>query len=265
MSPPDPDGVVVMVMAALPEEVGVLRWRLADARRLPKGPGSLRRWEGRIGDHRVRVVVTGDGAAQARSGARVALDQLPGETTRCRHLIVAGVAGAADPALRAHDLVVAREVVLEGGVTRRADEAMVAKVMRETGAVPGRVLTRERLAASVAHKQQIHEEWSRGDSLPTVVDLETAWYLEEVERRGVPWTVVRVVSDAADEPLPAFLEGCRDEGGAIRRGRVAWHALRHPGTIPPLLRLARRVRQCTVVLAEAVALIVGLDAKEDVG
>lgn len=215
---------------------------------------------------RVLVVVTGDGAARARSGARVALDELLGtRPARCRHLIVAGVAGAADPALRAHDLVVAREVVREGGVARRADETMVAKLVRETGAVPGRVLTREMLAASVAHKRQIHEEWSRVDPFPTVVDLETASYIEEAERCGVPWTVLRVVSDAGDEPLPAFLEGCRDEGGAIRRGRVAWHALRHPGTIPSLLRLARRVRQCAVVLAEAVALTVGIDVKENGG
>ncbi len=254
-----------MVMAALPEEVAVIRRRLVEARRVSKGPGSLRRWEGRIGDQRVQVVVTGDGAARARSGARVALDELLGTTTRCRHLIVAGVAGAADPALRAHDLVVAREVVREGGVTRRADEAMVAKVMRVTGAGPGRVLTREMLAASVARKRQIHDEWASVDDLPTVVDLETAWYIEEAERCGVPWTVVRVVSDAADEPLPSFLEGCRDEGGAVRRGRVAWHALQHPGTIPPLLRLARRVRQCAVVLAEAVALTVGMDVKENGG
>ncbi len=143
---------------------------------------------------------------------------------------------------------------------------MVAEVVRETGAAPGRVLTRETLATSVAHKRQIHDEWSRVDDVPTVVDLETAWYLDEAERRGVPWTVLRVVSDAADEPLPAFLEGCRDEGGAVRRGCVAWHALRHPGTIPSLLRLARRVRRCAVALAEAVALLtVGMDVKENGG
>lgn len=254
-----------MVMAALPEEVAVIRRRLAGARRVSTGPGSLRRWEGKLGTCRVQVVVTGDGAARARSGARTALDELPGEATRCRHLIVAGVAGAADPALRAHDLVVAREVAREGGVARRADEAMVANVVWETGARPGRVLTREALAASMSSKREIHEEWSRVDPLPTVVDLETAWYLEEAERCGVPWTVLRCVSDTAHEPLPAFLEGCRDEGGAVRRGRVAWHALRHPGTIPSLLRLATGVRQCAVMLAEAVALTVGMDVKEDGG
>ncbi len=255
-----------MVMAALPEEVAVIRRRLVGTRRLSEGPGSLRCWEGQLGRCRVQVVVTGDGAARARTGVRVALERVSGTgSARCRHLVVAGVTGAADPGLRTHDLVVAREVVRERGVTRRADEGMVAKVMRETGAVPGRVLTREMLAASVAHKRQIHEGWSRVDDLPTVVDLETAWYVEEAERRAVPWTVLRSVSDAGDEPLPAFLEGCRDEGGAIRRGRVAWHALRHPGTIPPLLRLARRVRQCAVVLAEAVALTVGLDVKENGG
>ncbi len=254
-----------MVMAALPEEVVVLRRRFTDGRGLSKGPGALRRWEGKLGPCRVQVVVTGDGADRARSGARLAFDGLLGEGARCRHLIVAGVAGGADPALRAHDLVVAREVVREGGVARRADEAMVAEVVRETGAAPGRVLTRETLAASVAHKRQIHDEWSRVDDVPTVVDLETAWYLEEAERRGVPWTVLRVVSDAAHEPLPAFLEGCRDEGGAIIRGRVARHALRHPGTIRSLLRLARRVRRCAGVLAEAVALTVGMDVKENGG
>ena len=257
-----------MVMAALPEEVAPIRRRLAGARRLPKGPGALRRWEGWLGDCRVQVVVTGDGAARARSGAGIALEGVSGAgSTRCHRLVVVGVAGAADPELRARDLVVAREVVREGGVARRADEGMVAKVMRETGAVSGRVLTRDTLADSVACKRRIHEEWSTVDTLPTVVDLETAWYVEEAELHHVPWTVLRIVSDAANEPLPAFLEGCRGEGGsgAIRRGRVAWHALRHPGTVPSLLRLARRVRRCAVVLAEAVALTVGMDVKEKVG
>jgi hypothetical protein len=64
--------------------------------------------------------------------------------------------------------------------------------------------------------------------------------------------VLRVISDAADEALPALLNHARDAGGAVRRGTVALRLLANPRALPQILRLRARVRLAAERLADAV-------------
>jgi hypothetical protein len=82
------------------------------------------------------------------------------------------------------------------------------------------------------------------------VDLESATYARIAGSRGLDWLVARAVSDTAEEKLPLDFNRYRDARGAVRRGRVALYALRHPSVIPRLLGLGRRVADCAGRLAD---------------
>jgi nucleoside phosphorylase len=237
----------VAVVAALAEEVAPLRARLRDVRPATLGP--LRLWRGRLDGRRVVLAVTGDGERNAREGSAALLAALP-----VRQLVAIGVAGGVSPGLVAGALVLAEEVRGAGRPSLRAPGDVEGDA-RAAGAGRGVVVTVDRLVDSVAAKQRLLVE--HGDAARVVVDLESALYAAAAERAGVPWAVLRAVSDTAAEPVPALLNRCRDGGGAIRRLRVLGSMLAEPGAVPVLLRLRRRLGLCAERLAEATMRLVG--------
>jgi len=106
--------------------------------------------------------------------------------------------------------------------------------------VRGRVVTAGAIADTVAVKAELGDR-AGGADIPAVVDLESFGCVAVAAAAGVPWLVLRAVSDTASEALPGLLNRCRDEGGAIKRGRVARALLREPRALPTLLALRRRV------------------------
>lgn len=116
------------------------------------------------------------------------------------------------------------------------------------------VVTAGRLADTPGAKAELYErscgKETRG--LPAVVDLESSFYAAAAEDAGIPWVVVRAVSDTSSEALPVYLNQCRDTGGSIRRSAVFRRALRSPRTIPTLLRLRQRALWSGERLADAV-------------
>jgi len=160
---------------------------------------------------------------------------------------VIGVAGALTPDLGIGDVIAARQVLQPGGEPWEPSLELLARAV-EAGIRTGTVLTTTRLAATPSEKARLAAH--PGVGAPAVVDLESAVYAQAADAAGVPWLVLRAVSDTAAESLPAYLEHCRDEGGAVRRGRVVLRALVRPWTIPALLRLGRKVNRCSEDLTE---------------
>jgi hypothetical protein len=98
-----------------------------------------------------------------------------------------------------------------------------------------------------------------------VVDLESALYAGAAAAVGVPWLILRAVSDAAHEAVPALLNACLDADGALARTRVLRALAREPRALPALLRLRRRVQGCAVHLGAAVERILGACAAPAAG
>ena len=93
------------------------------------------------------------------------------------------------------------------------------------------------------------------------IDMETAAVAAVCAERGCPWSVVRAVSDRADDGTTdaAILsllgaEGNPDLGAALR------FVLRNPGRVPQLVRLARGAALATRSAADA-----ALDVLDDLG
>jgi adenosylhomocysteine nucleosidase len=236
---------VTAIVAALPEELAPLRSRLTGVERRKAGPLVVE--SGRLFGRRVALSVTGDGALNARTGVAALL-----AASRAERLVVIGVAGALSRGLATAALVVASRVTDEDGRSVASDEPRMTEVVRATGGRLGVVLSAAAIVDRAADKQRLTQRIGAGD-FPAVVDLESATYVAGAVAAGLPWLVLRAVSDTADESLPELLNRSRDGGGAIRRGQVLLGLLRQPHALPFLLTLRGRVARCAAVLADAVA------------
>jgi len=234
-----------LILAPLSEEIRALRRRLRQVERV-QVPGLRRAWQGLLHDSPTVLAVTGDGERNARWGVEAAL-----ATFQPVRLLGIGVAGGLTPELGVGDIVAARQVLQPGSQPREPAPELLARAV-EAGIPTGTVLTVSGLAATPEAKARLAAQ--PGVDSPAVVDLESAHYARAAEAAGVPWLVLRAVSDTAAESLPAFLERCRDEGGAIRRGQVVRYAVVRPWVAPALIRLGRRVAQCSDQLTKAVEL-----------
>ena len=236
--------MTIAIVAAMPEELAPLRTRLAGPLRTqPTLLRSLVVERGRLGGHDVALATTGDGARNAREGVAALLG-----ASGARALVVIGVSGALSPELATADLVVASRVVDEDGGVREADVESVAAATRATGGRAAVIVSARRIADSVDEKRRLAQQAGGGLA---VVDLESASYVAAADGAGIPWIVLRAVSDTAGEALPPLLNRSLDAGGAVSRGRVLRGLLGDPGALPVLLTLRKRVAECALVLARA--------------
>lgn len=249
------------IVAALPEELRPLRARLLDERSLrSESTGGRVVWCGRLGRSDVALMATGDGERNARTGVAALFD-----TVAVDALIVIGTAGALSPRLGVADLVFATEVRDGGGAVWRPPNDVLAAardLVTRASLRAGRVVTVKAIVDSTATKQMLAERHQ--DAAWAVVDLETAHYAAAAEARRIPWAALRAVSDTANESLPALLNRCRDEGGAIRRMHVVRSMLFDPRPLPWLLELRGRVRVSAERLADGVARLCAVWPSPDV-
>jgi adenosylhomocysteine nucleosidase len=215
------DAKPVAILTALEEELEGIR------RALPDLAG-------------VELIATGDGPKRAASGAARFL-----ERHRPSAVIGAGLAGAISPGLAVGDIVASRRVRFEVGDTATPDARLLERALA-AGAMPGTLITVARPAVSHAARAALAGTVAGGDAL--AVDMESAAWAREAAARGIPYLVVRIVSDAADEDLPAFLPDCVGPDGSIRRGEVARRALLQPSSWGTLLRMRRRLHECSDAL-----------------
>jgi hypothetical protein len=212
-----------VVIAALDEEIAGLRRRRA----------------------RMELWVTGDGALNARRGAQRLLDR-----HAIGRLVVIGISGAITSDLAPGDLVVARIVASTDGAVFHPDPSLVAIACDRLGAIPGTVVATPTLVRTGAECAEL-AGWAQTDRA-LVADLESAEFAEAAERRGVPYVVLRAVSDTRDAPLPDVLDGCQRADGSIDRTLVARRAFARPSSWIELARLRARVSSCANRLASAV-------------
>jgi nucleoside phosphorylase len=195
-------------------------------------------WSGavaaRIGETDVVIAATGDGQMQA--GARAAAFC---ETARPRFVIGAGIAGALSPELPVGAIVAGKRIRDSSGDAPAPDARLLSRAVA-AGAAAATLLTAGRPVTASAEKKRLAETLEG----PSAVDMESAAWARVAASRGIPYAVVRSISDGADEDLPEYLAACIGEDGAIRRGAVVLRALARPTRIRGLVRMRRRVLVC---------------------
>jgi adenosylhomocysteine nucleosidase len=154
-------------------------------------------------------------------------------------LVSFGFAGGLDPALRPGSLIIPSSILSEGHLY--AAESTLAD---RFGGLTGHRLVAGTLAATDATaKRQLHAE-----TRAHAIDLESGSVARVALAHGLPFVVVRAISDAADRDLPPAALLAIDRWGRIDLTRVLGSLLRQPKQLPALLRLASDAARARRVL-----------------
>lgn len=182
----------------------------------------------------VRIVVTGMGAGAAERRAGEAIHH--GATAA----ISVGFCGALDLSLERGDVVVPEDVRDHAtGDTWICD----AVLGRGAGDRHGTLVTTHAVVSDPDARARL-------DAL--AVDMESAGIARACARAGIPFAVIRAVTDRADERLPD-LTGVVDAAGSVRPTKALVHLATRPSDLPAWVRLARGARAARKGLVPAIA------------
>lgn len=230
----------VGIIVALPEETQAL---LSVVRRhrswhFPDYPA----WRGSLGGSLVTVVQSGMGHGHAAQCARTLI-----KLERPKALIVAGFAGALDARIRPGDAVVASEVVLVEEEHTRFKPRLAVNHLQGPGIHVGAVASPDRIMRFHEHKQEL-----AGETGAIACDMESGSVVREAEAAGIPWLVVRAVTDALHEDLPMDFARFTNGRGLPHKPSIVLHALSHPQTLLKLIHLGKRTSRAASTLAYSV-------------
>jgi adenosylhomocysteine nucleosidase len=186
-------------------------------------------WEGPD----MRLVNVGVRAVRLDRAAAILDEQLP------QAMILAGLAGALDPALKIGDV-------------------MMAPPTQGVPALPGvrvgRLYTAQAIVATPADKARLFQE-----SGCAAVEMEAAVVAPLAARAGVPLLSFRAISDTAAETLDARFLHLVDPEGRPRVAQAARLVLAHPTKLPELLRLQRAAVVALAALTAAIGHLAASD------
>ena len=236
MDPTPPDGILILTGVELEATA------LARHLELPAAPAFPGRAFGR---GRVRVSPAGLRAAfLTQRWARL----LAGFD---RPLVVsAGVCGALDPALPQGAVVCPERVLSADGAEHRlGDSRHRDRVAERAAPIHGGCLVGAReLVAGPADKARLRRETGA-----VAVDMESAAIVAAATSAGLPWLVLRGVSDGAEESVPLDLARLVGDEGRLRLGGAVALALTRPRVISRAIGLGRNTRRALANVARALA------------
>lgn len=203
----EPEGQLTAIVGAMREEVERLEASLLGGRSGGQGPFT---WlEGELEGHRVLLAECGIGKVNAAALTQALL------SAGATRLVFTGVAGAVDPSLRVGDVVIGSEAVQHdvdvtglgydlgevpgSGHLWQADPALVEAAREAAAELPnlttvvGRVASGDTFVADAAATARISESFGA-----LCTEMEGAAVAQVCHRWGVPFVIVRSISDSAD-------------------------------------------------------------------
>jgi adenosylhomocysteine nucleosidase len=205
---------------------------------------------GRLAGVPVRIGRLGETAPRAARALRRLLAAGLGDV---RAVLVVGVAGGLGE-LAPCDLVVADRVTDTEGEAPPPDPGWLDALPSDLGR-RGTLVSAARVAAGAAEKQGLG---ARHGPEARAVDLETAALARVAAEHGLPYLVLRAISDTADETMAPFLQGCFRADGSMSRLRALLAANVRPDRWRLLAAIRRRMKRCADVLAHAAEVAVRL-------
>jgi nucleoside phosphorylase len=210
-------------------------WRtLRNLRQIRVGDFRLHQTE--IGRAVVDFVVTGMGAENAARAANALMTQ---PYAIC---IAAGFAGALKPDYPVGTVIVAETVRRLGESKTLSGSRNLIYAARNDGATITRLLSSDHVVRTIDEKMQLAP-------FAGAVDMESFTVLAAAATHDRPAVVIRVISDASDGEIPAFVDSMLDEQGRLNAGSVFRQLARHPLQLPALIRLGRDSKSAAESLA----------------
>jgi len=151
-----------------------------------------------------------------------------------RGVISIGLAGALSPLLKVGDVIIADQILTGAEKWECQDGWRVRLGSRLPFAQQGPLFGSDVIIEHPKTKSGLHDTTGA-----LAVDMESQVAARFAAARGLPFAVLRVISDDARHILPpAALVAMKPDGG-IALGRVFKSLLRHPLQVPALIRTAR--------------------------
>lgn len=222
----------VAFVCAMPMELTPLKKRLSLQR---VGVGSLDAHTGSLAGRPVVAIVTGMGTELATAGVEHLLGAMDVE-----RVVVVGITGAVDDEMPLGTLILPEVVVHSGtGAEYRPERLGV-------GIPTGRMWTTDQLIVDLDVITGLRDQGV------VSLDMETAAIAAVCERRGLPWSVFRAISDrATDGSVNEEVYGLSNQDGTPNAKAVASYVLRHPGRVPSMARMAKHAKRATEHAANA--------------
>ena len=201
------------------------------------GSGRDALYTGSLGRVEIVAVQTGIGVRLAARAVERVL-----ASAAIDHVVVVGVAGGIGASVSIGDLVVPDVVVdLDTGARFRP---------APLGDTPARgaLLTADGLLTDPALFARFDREGA------VAIDMETAAVAASCERRALPWSVFRAISDhTSDGTIDPAVFAMTGPDGEAKPGAVARFLITQPWRIPQLVHLARGLKLATQTAASACA------------
>jgi hopanoid-associated phosphorylase len=203
-----------------------------------------------VGLRREGAVLSGPGLTIVAGGGnpeRLAAD-LAKAVDGAAGIVSFGMAGALDPSLRLGDWVIGERVA--GTCDAPCDQWWCAALAQRLpqGRI-GAVYADGRLVADPAEKARLAE---RHGAL--TVDMESHIAAAAARHAGLPFAILRCVSDEADAELPPAVAVAMRSGGGLALGAVLGSILRQPGQLAELMRTGAKFRRAYASLREGASL-----------
>lgn len=191
-----------------------------------------------IGNHTVRVLLTGIGWECARRTANSAMNDI---FDAC---ISSGLSGGLKAEYHAGDILAFRTVgELKGERAFSSSEWLVRQASAMGIKTAEKLITSKRLIVNAEEKNRIG---LFGDA----VDMESFRILAAAQGRGIPTLAIRAISDTVDEDLPMDFSQHISENGQIAAGRIFGQLFFSPQVIPSMVRFGSRTRQVAAHLTD---------------
>ena len=247
MSPSNPPAPHVLLLAALRDELEPtvsalqLQWST--------GGGAAK---GEFEGIPTTAAATGMGAARVTAAASKLVD-----TEGPSAILLLGLAGGLDPGLKAAEVRrIVRILDEHGGAyalqcgtvpqRQEVDEPAAADTQHDDGAA-ATLLSVDTVISSVEQKAELFGRYGAA-----MVDMESAALARLALQRGLPLTVLRAVSDPADQVLPPQAVTWVREDGSIDTRAAMMFLATHPWMAGKLMSLRRHAQAAAQALAGAV-------------
>ncbi|MGD0313863.1 MAG: hypothetical protein ABSC90_15530 [Acidimicrobiales bacterium] len=224
----------VAFVCAMPMELVPLRRKLSLRKRQLAG---LDVYEGSLGPRPVVATVTGMGTALATQGTERLL-----AATAVDQVVVVGITGALDQATPIGSLV-RPEVVVDGATGAEFRPQPLGRALPA-----GKMWTSDSMITDAEALSGLRAQGV------VALDMETAAVAAVCQGRGIPWSVVRSVSDRTGDGVDDEIFGLSNQDGTPNPRAVVAFVAKHPGRIPAMARMARGAKLATERAAdEAIA------------
>ncbi len=172
--------------------------------------------------------------------------QLAREAKGAAGCISFGMCGALDPALRIGDWVIG--TILVGKTEGACDPRWIASLSSSLPAArAGPIYADGRLIANAADKASLHRETGA-----LAGDMESHIAARAAAEAGLPFAILRCISDEADANLPPAIAVAMRPGGGLALGAAFSSIMKQPSQLSGLIRSVADFRHAYAALATGV-------------